>query len=163
MKPIIFVLVFLLGVFAAEAIPFEDGMLKLSWHYIAIQKLLSADTIKGIDALADSMYVTIQSMQDSQPEDADYSHTASMKTTVQNGVVLLRASKTLKEYRDAFNALSKPLALWISLRKPPGVYVVYCPMAKASWLQDSEEVANPYYGNSMLRCGEIVSQPEVTE
>jgi hypothetical protein len=36
--------------------------------------------------------------------------------------------------------------------------VAYCPMAKKPWLQDSEEIANPYYGSKMLRCGEIVSK-----
>jgi hypothetical protein len=30
-------------------------------------------------------------------------------------------------------------------------------MAKKPWLQDSEEITNPYYGSKMLRCGDIVS------
>jgi len=34
-----------------------------------------------------------------------------------------------------------------------GVRVAYCPMVKKSWLQASGEIANPYYGASMLRCG----------
>lgn len=33
------------------------------------------------------------------------------------------------------------------------VYYQYCPMAKSSWLNDSEEVNNPYYGSAMLKCG----------
>jgi len=36
-------------------------------------------------------------------------------------------------------------------------YEMFCPMAfdrGASWLQETEELANPYYGANMLRCGE---------
>lgn len=31
----------------------------------------------------------------------------------------------------------------------------FCPMAKAAWLQIGDTIANPYYGKSMLRCGDI--------
>lgn len=39
------------------------------------------------------------------------------------------------------------------------IYVQYCPMANndrgAEWLSLSSEIANPYYGSAMLRCGEV--------
>ena len=39
------------------------------------------------------------------------------------------------------------------------LYVLHCPMADndkgADWLSRSEEIQNPYYGASMLRCGEV--------
>jgi hypothetical protein len=36
-------------------------------------------------------------------------------------------------------------------------YVAYCPMAKASWLQTSKTILNPYMGTSMVHCGQIKS------
>ena len=33
------------------------------------------------------------------------------------------------------------------------VYYQYCPMYKAGWLSNTEEVNNPYYGSKMLKCG----------
>ena len=33
------------------------------------------------------------------------------------------------------------------------VYHQYCPMVKASWLNDSKDIKNPYYGSMMLTCG----------
>jgi hypothetical protein len=33
------------------------------------------------------------------------------------------------------------------------VSIGYCPMAPGRWLQDDAQLANPYYGASMLRCG----------
>lgn len=37
--------------------------------------------------------------------------------------------------------------------------VVWCSMAPGRWLQRSGEVANPYYGAEMLRCGDIQGAP----
>jgi hypothetical protein len=31
----------------------------------------------------------------------------------------------------------------------------YCPMKKASWLSDSKDIRNPYYGANMLDCGSV--------
>jgi Cu(I)/Ag(I) efflux system membrane fusion protein len=44
---------------------------------------------------------------------------------------------------------------------PPNkeLYIQYCPMADrnngARWLSDSKIVKNPYFGESMLKCGEV--------
>ncbi|MBB5439212.1 hypothetical protein HDC92_002899 [Pedobacter sp. AK017] len=39
------------------------------------------------------------------------------------------------------------------------VYVEYCPMALhdkgASWLSNKKEIRNPYFGESMMTCGEV--------
>jgi Cu(I)/Ag(I) efflux system membrane fusion protein len=39
------------------------------------------------------------------------------------------------------------------------LHKAYCPMAfddqGAAWLQSGEEIANPYFGHQMLRCGEV--------
>jgi Cu(I)/Ag(I) efflux system membrane fusion protein len=37
--------------------------------------------------------------------------------------------------------------------------VVWCSMAPGRWLQRAGEVANPYYGQEMLRCGDIQGAP----
>ncbi|MEY4831065.1 MAG: hypothetical protein RLZZ562_2861 [Planctomycetota bacterium] len=35
------------------------------------------------------------------------------------------------------------------------IYVHHCPMAEADWLQFDDKTRNPYYGSSMLECGEV--------
>ncbi len=44
--------------------------------------------------------------------------------------------------------------------KPEGtVYYAYCPMANGNkggyWLSEKKEIANPYYGSKMLKCGSV--------
>ena len=35
------------------------------------------------------------------------------------------------------------------------LYVLYCSMAKGFWLQDTHEMANPYYATGMKKCAEV--------
>lgn len=55
--------------------------------------------------------------------------------------------------RKEFGTLSEKA---INLAKgQSGYFVAYCPMAKKSWVQSSEKIANPYEGKEMLSCGVI--------
>lgn len=68
----------------------------------------------------------------------------------------LSAATSLDAARDAFYDLSKPLVRWRKAADGDKPVVAYCPMAKRSWLQPEGDLGNPYYGQSMLRCGEVV-------
>ena len=64
----------------------------------------------------------------------------------------------LKKQREQFATLSAnmiTLAKSVKLGTKP-VYETYCPMKKTSWLSDSKTIKNPYYGNAMLSCGNVV-------
>lgn len=66
------------------------------------------------------------------------------------------AAADIKAARAAFGSLSDGLlALAGDGPAGKGVRVAYCPMVKRSWLQTGSEIANPYYGSAMLRCGEF--------
>jgi hypothetical protein len=67
-------------------------------------------------------------------------------------------SSEIKKQRGRFASLS---ANMITLAKATRLgtdptYVTYCPMKKASWLSNSKTIKNPYYGNAMLSCGNVV-------
>jgi hypothetical protein len=75
---------------------------------------------------------------------------------------LATAATTLDGARKAFGALSETVIAYAEKTGAPlgaDVYTVYCPMAKATWLQKGEQVRNPHYGKSMLACGEIKKRP----
>ena len=68
--------------------------------------------------------------------------------------------KDLAEQRKLLGPLSEQV---IALARRAGLsselQVVWCSMAPGRWLQRSGEVANPYYGAEMLRCGDIQGAP----
>ena len=67
-------------------------------------------------------------------------------------------SRDIKKQREHFANLSTnmvTLAKAMKLTTKP-IYQAYCPMKKANWLSSEKEIKNPYYGNAMLTCGEVV-------
>lgn len=69
----------------------------------------------------------------------------------------ISATKDLKKQRQYFASLSSNMATVaksFKLSDKP-LYVQYCPMQKASWLSSEKQIRNPYYGSSMLTCGEV--------
>jgi hypothetical protein len=61
------------------------------------------------------------------------------------------AAPDITKARTVFKALSDDIEPLTVTEK--NVTVMHCPMARASWVQPTGPVANPYYGKSMLRCG----------
>lgn len=60
--------------------------------------------------------------------------------------------------RSAFNDFSKVMLARVESHAPEqAVYQMYCPMAfnnkGASWLQNNDNLRNPYFGSAMLTCG----------
>jgi len=73
----------------------------------------------------------------------------------------ISSAGTIDDGRNAYAVLSNEL---ISLIKKSGmktgeIYVDYCPMAQNNqggyWLSNKKSIQNPYYGESMLTCGEV--------
>ncbi len=63
--------------------------------------------------------------------------------------------------RTAYYDLTKDMTELIKKEGLSGgeLYVAYCPMAfddkGASWISNSKEIRNPYFGDKMLTCGEV--------
>jgi membrane fusion protein, copper/silver efflux system len=69
-------------------------------------------------------------------------------------------SSEIKTQRDHFKQLSVHLIKAVQLfGVNEKVYVEFCPMADnnngAYWLSKEEQILNPYFGDAMLKCGEV--------
>ena len=65
-------------------------------------------------------------------------------------------SDSLETARKKFKPLSED-AVKLSEGKE-GYFVMTCPMVAGDWVQKYKQVANPNYGESMLRCGGLKKQ-----
>lgn len=114
--------------------------------YLKIGAALAKDSLDGVPARAKAMAQAIQgdSMKMLSPEVAKQAQA-------------LAQAADLAGARKAFKPLSESLIKYLSDHKvPAGTYhEVFCPMAKARWLQADKTVANPYLGQAMLHCGQI--------
>jgi Cu(I)/Ag(I) efflux system membrane fusion protein len=114
-------------------------------EYVKIQQALAGDSLNGVPEAATAIVTAIKGNEGELPG-----------TAVSQAEVVGKATD-IKAARAAFKPLSVTLiGAASSLKKKTGhFYEAYCPMAGAAWIQADKKVANPYYGASMLTCGEI--------
>jgi hypothetical protein len=61
--------------------------------------------------------------------------------------------------REHFETLSTDINDLINLLgTDKTLYQDYCPMVKASWLSETKDIKNPFYGSKMLTCGNVKKQ-----
>lgn len=64
--------------------------------------------------------------------------------------------KNIDELRTSFKTLSEIYIKNIPASDLKGATKATCPMAAARWIQKDGDLRNPYYGKSMLECGEKI-------
>jgi hypothetical protein len=130
---------------AAPAVRASDALKAVVGSYLEIQAQLANDKADGIKTPANAIATTASSMGDAGA--------AIVKTAK-----AMSDAKDLKTAREAFGPLSDAV---IAAARAEGfkdlgdVKVGFCPMVNRSWLQKDAKIRNPYYGSSMLDCGEF--------
>jgi len=75
----------------------------------------------------------------------------------------LVSTSDIEEQRLHFEPISEAMIQVVESFHPVG-YTIYhqsCPMVRggsADWLSREEQIANPYHGDRMLRCGEVIAR-----
>lgn len=69
----------------------------------------------------------------------------------------LAAAKDIKSQRKSFEGVSSAMIKTVRniTFNHAVLYVQHCPMAKATWLNEKENIENPYYGSMMFDCGDV--------
>lgn len=110
---------------------------------VAIQVSLSHDKMDGVSANATGIATDAESL--GKPGEK-----------IVAGAMALQTAKKIDEAREAFGRMSEALVAYLEAQKQKpgnGVKVAYCPMVRKPWLQKDGAIQNPYYGASMLTCG----------
>tara|TARA_B110000037_G_scaffold212249_1_gene264820 strand:- start:106 stop:711 length:606 start_codon:yes stop_codon:yes gene_type:complete len=135
----------------------EGGFEQLLLPYFETQAALASDDFQGarIGATQLAMNARLREVKENP---------APWAEGIRNTAREIAFSPNIEAARSLFATLSKD---FIAVAKtqvsesPYNIVEMHCSMALdhagASWLQSSAELANPYYGASMLRCGSTVS------
>jgi hypothetical protein len=113
--------------------------------YLKIQTALAQDRLDDVRASAGEVATAAASLG-----------APAMK--IDTAAVQLASAGEIEDARAKFGTLSDAIVTYMDglhLTAPDGVRKAYCPMAAKPWLQRGETIANPYYGSSMLTCGEF--------
>lgn len=140
-----FLVIAALAVGLVRPVSAEDASMKseLLSAYAKIVDALAADDLGGAKAAANTL--------------AEHAGTAGQKEMAEQAARISKAL-SISVAREQFKALSisiEPLAAGVD-----SYTVMTCTMAKADWVQTAGDVRNPYYGKSMLSCGEAKKSDE---
>jgi hypothetical protein len=145
MKRLVIPILLASAVFTAVTVQASDAMKAIVGSYLEIQGRLTVDKLDGIKPAAQAIGQQAARMG---PEG----------TAILKAAKAMEAAADLKTAREAFGGLSDAVIAagtaegW---KDVPDLRVAYCPMIKKSWIQKDDAIKNPYYGSSMLTCGEI--------
>ncbi len=150
------------GVVGAKEAPI--AYMEMSSQYEAIRLVLLGDSTEGVAEYAKA----IQDLARGQLEDFDAVKSsvpgqdiATFEATLQEIQIAatdLSSIGSLSSAREQFFALTKPMARYRKLSGDRGSVVAYCPMAQKAWIQPAGEIGNPYLGQEMPKCGEVVGE-----
>jgi hypothetical protein len=111
--------------------------------YLKIQAALADDTMDGVKANAGEVATAATALG-----------APAMK--IDTAAVRLASAVEIEDAREKFGTLSEAIDTYMTglkLKAPEGIKVAFCPMVQKPWLQTASAIDNPYYGKSMLSCG----------
>lgn len=136
---------------------FDRDMQPVLASYLLIQERLARDSLDGIGVAADALKQMASRLDAARVTGEHAAHYKDVPANLRRAAEAVAQSRDIGTAREAFKQLSQPMAMWATMSHPDGVDVLFCPKAKASWLQNHGDVRNPYYGASNQRCGEALA------
>lgn len=134
---------------------------KILAEYILMQEALAADSYDQSRIHVTTVAADIRGLPDHALEGDAHMQWMEDIVALKKAVDASVATADLEELRASFEPLSDAVLKFVQHFGNPldlPVKETFCPMALddgAFWLQTGKDIANPYYGASMLRCGEF--------
>lgn len=160
---------------AKSSLPAAQTLLatKILQHYYELKDALVATNSTDVDHAADNMKASIFSLKKELNDNKDSlsttipsSFTAIQQETdsmlIQLDLMLSVKDESCEQKRIYFKSLSNLTYRFLKTVDIKNIqaYHQYCPLAlneqSADWLSASPEIENPYFGQKMLTCGELI-------
>lgn len=130
-----------------------------------MRKLLVLSVLFAIPAFAQELSLSpYVKMQESLAADNFKDSLANHKTLCESSFKKFKSSykdcgkdfKSIEELRSSFKKISELYFTHGNKKEIQELQKASCPMAEARWIQKKGDLRNPYYGKSMLECGEKI-------
>ncbi len=140
---------------------FREQITAVAITYFEVKNALVDDDAEAAQKAAGEVFGAIEKVNMSLLEGDAHQHSMALQTQLQEAAKMISEATDIEKQREHFNRLSEVM---LEITESFGLeidrtYRQFCPMAfddkGAFWLSESEEVLNPYFGDMMLRCGEV--------
>ncbi len=142
---------------------FQSQLTQLTEEYFKVKNSLVSDDATATQKAAAGVQSGLSKVDMNLVKGAAHDQWMMIRSEIQKATALIVKESEIANQRRHFAPLSQAfleLTETFGLTKDK-VYKEYCPMAfdskGAYWLSESEEIRNPYFGKSMLTCGEVTT------
>lgn len=128
--------------------------------YYGLKNALATDKPEDATKIAKTLQLSIKDVPHTGfSTDAQHNLWMEQSVIIQQQLTELAAKNDLEGQRKNFREISTAFVtltgeLRVNAKK---AFVQYCPMGKYTWLNETKEVQNPFYGSKMYDCGEVKS------
>jgi len=140
----------------------DDHLSTLISEYMDFKNALVADDFEKAQKHISNFTKEVKSNEEmnehKEHQKMHESHHAKMLSVVETA----SSAKNIEELRNSLEGITMELVKAVENQgyDKSALYVQFCPMANngkgANWLSKSEEIANPYFGQKMHKCGSTV-------
>ena len=141
-----------------KIIGFESELDQLIGAYLQVKDALVGDDPKVASFAANNALEVLLEIEKTHIKHQD--KYKEYQTKLKSGVTGVRDVATIDQQRKHFETYSNALLnLAAHFKGTQTLYKQFCPMANndkgAFWISSEEQIRNPYFGASMLQCGEV--------
>ena len=143
------------------SVDFQNQLKAVFNDYVKLKDALVKDDAKKVSADAKDLLINLEKIDMKLlSEDKAHHHWMALEKEIKGSANSIASATGVKEQRDLFTQLSLSLIGAIeTFGINEKVYLQFCPMANNDhggyWLSKEEHVLNPYFGDVMLKCGEV--------
>lgn len=164
MKTIILSIVLFMGVYVQQTTA-QDKNVKAKFNqtldsYYALKNALATDKEDAARTAAVALQAAVKAVPHKGfANDTQHQLWMEQSGLINTAVAELVKADGIKNQRTSFKGISNAIVKLAEELKlnTKEAYVQYCPMVKASWLNEVKAVQNPYYGSMMYDCGSVKS------
>jgi Cu(I)/Ag(I) efflux system membrane fusion protein len=150
---------------------FLDQLSPIVKEYLSLKEALVDEKFQEAAKSAKSLSMIFDDVQSGQLEKEPMDLWKDLSQKITKALDSLAESDSIQDQRKLFDPISENMARLIMSfrhRMDQPVYLFLCPMAfnnrGAYWLEISEDLRNPYFGQKMLKCGELIERiPSISD
>jgi Cu(I)/Ag(I) efflux system membrane fusion protein len=140
---------------------FKQQITALADNYFKVKNGLVSDNIAATKSAIIDMKESLDKVEMSGLKDTAHDSWMALSQQLKEALQMMQKADQLSGLRQHFSMLSENIIEVTEIfgLEKAKVYKDFCPMAfdnkGAVWLAESEEIRNPYFGETMLSCGEV--------
>ena len=140
---------------------FREQITAVANAYFEVKNALVNDDAGTAQKAAGKVTGALGNVNMSLLEGDAHHHWMALQKQLEEASGMISGTDDIEKQREHFNMLSEAMletteSFGLEIDK---TYRLFCPMAfddeGAFWLSESDEILNPYFGDMMLRCGEV--------